>query len=132
MNINQTLEITVSNKDVDDAECRKSIMNNVRKSVCALLNSGGGVLKFTKKFIDQASLDQDKIILPAEVKFRDILSTRGILETFKLVRDEPDQLTLNIPASPCLKTVRYNLFLPTETQVLEVRTNEHSTYKKCL
>ena len=120
MNIKQTLEIPVSNQDFDDREKRNSLMKNIIKSVCALLNSGGGVLKFTL----QSIIHQDKIIRIAEEKFRDILNTRSILQTFKLVRVEPDQLTLNIPASSCLITVRYNIFLPTETQVLEVRPIE--------
>ena len=121
MNIKQTLEIPVSNQDVDNRKKRKSLMNNIQKSVCALFNSGGGVLKFTL----QSNFHQDKIIRVAEEKFRDILNTRSILQIFKLVRVGPDQWTLNIPASSCLTTLRYNIFLPTETQVLEVRPIEH-------
>ena len=100
-------------------QATRTFVQEILKAICALHNSNGGTLKLSSS--GKHPLNPDIVVRLAEGVSQNVFKISEILENFKIHNQTTDSLTLHIQGSSSLVTMRLNIFLPTETQVLELR-----------
>ena len=110
--------------------------DEIKKSVCALFNSGGGklVVKITDatndRKIDAAVID--RIIRPIEQYFKNIITISEVHKNINRSESEHDCITLHISGLSGLCTLSTHMFLPTESEISLIPGKELDTIRAIL
>mgnify|MGYP002803372239 FL=1 len=114
----------------EDFKKSKDKKEEIKKCVCALLNSDGGklVLKATDAAVDKI-INPDVVIRPIFQYFQKIVTISEICGV-KLESKEYDCIILRIPGLSAVVTLNTNLYLPTDTEVLTIPANDRDTVQE--
>ena len=113
----------------------KSMKNKLKASVCALLNSNGG--QFKLKIDDDAvkgfnNNKADQCIRPTEQYLQAFLDSFTISSNLRVCDRTSNEITFKVKAATPLCTLEYNMYLPTDAQVLPVKPTENQEKVKGL
>ncbi len=119
--------------EFSQAKTQSSTTKEIKKSVCALLNTNGGklVLKANDATVDN-TINADKVIRPIEQYFKNIITVSEVHKKIKVVKREYDTIALRILGLSQLCTLSTNLFLPTNTEIPIIPATEQSDLQKIL
>ena len=112
---------------------RDFILKEILKRVCALLNSDGGelILIVNDSTGEASRINSDSIVRPIEQHLKSVLVTHE-LQKGLVVLEVENKIILIISGLSRLCTVKTNLFLPTNTEILMVPATENDTQRKIL
>ena len=104
---------------------RESQLAMIVSIICALLNSDGGELKM--EFEDDLILRNktDGILRMIEQRLVDIIGSCLFYAKVRILKKNAKQLVFTVDSSQSLCTVDYNLYLPTQSQVIPISPLEH-------
>ena len=127
-----TLTIPILLSDWIKNAGRTRYMNVIKKNVCALLNSGGGTLILKALQADENMLAKDglrsnDVIRAVEQIFQPVIGTACVNSHLSIGNETPAEIVLNVQEFKSLCTLSYNMFLPTDTQVLPIKCDELAT-----
>ena len=91
--------------------------------ICAFLNSGGG--KLNVELESHSSSVGDGILRMIEQRLVDIIGSCTLNAKVKILKKNTKQLVFTVDSSHTLCTVDYNLYLPTQSQVIPISPLEH-------
>ena len=117
-------------KNEDSKKAREKHINNIMHHVCALLNSNGGtlVLKATKDenitTTDTNDLRFEDVIRKVEQKLNSIIRTARVNSHLSSKVETPTEIVMKVGELKTLCTLSYNMFLPTDTQVSLIESDE--------
>lgn len=129
------LELSFSSTDWGNKKGKDDIMGKIKQNVCALLNSKGGKLKLTMTDGEGDGnniMEVDKIIRPIEQFFQNVIATSGVSKHLGISNQTFNKITWVVDGFESLCTLNYNLFLPTDTQVLLLSPVENDTARDIL
>jgi hypothetical protein len=111
-------------KEANPKSPRNTHLNNIKQHICALLNSGGGALilraQADENVLAKSGLRSDDIIRAIEQAFHPVIKTRGLSSHLTTINETPAKIVLKVEGLKSLCTLNYNMFLPTNTQVLPI------------
>ena len=113
----------------------KLMKNKLKASVCALLNSNGG--QFKLKIDDDAvkgfnNNKADQFIRSTEQYLQTFLDPFTISSNLRVCDRTSNEITFKVKAATPLCTLEYNMYLPTDAQVLPVKPTENQEKVKGL
>ena len=122
--VNQTIhELSLDIAKLDDKKYREERMKNIIAATCAMLNTNGGNVLINVKGGNDISVSQmSSVVRRVEQNLVDIIGT----SITKYVNYEEDEKTITIivDKADSLITINHNLYLPSKTQVNQVRPSE--------
>ena len=101
-----------------DKKYKESKKTEIASSFCALLNTHGG--KVTIEFEAATESDVQNLKRAIEQRLSDILGFSSMRDHIELVSSSIDECVFTVEGVSSLCTMNYNLYLPSETQVLAV------------
>ena len=126
-----TLTISILLSDWIKKVGRKRYMDDIKENVCALLNSGGGTLilkaQADENVLAKDGLRSDDVIRAVEQIFHPVIGTACVNSHLSIGNETPAEIVLNVQEFKSLCTLSYNMFLPTDTQVLPIKCDELAT-----
>lgn len=126
-NVECNPEVQVSLTRIEtDKSYRKSKMENILHSLVALFNSFGGILKIyleASENLESLSRKQDGLIRSIEQQISEKVGSIKTSEKIKTIRGEKE-IIIEVTGSPELITQDYHLYVPTNSQILPVRSFE--------
>ena len=108
----------------------KELKKEIERNICALLNSNGGKLVLTTSK-DTDMTDALKKIKPYEQYFRSVIGVYPVHKYFEILQ-EGNTITFVVSGLPSLCTLRTNLYLPADRQMLLLPGTERGTLCKIL
>ena len=112
-----TLQFPFEEVEKDKKTSDKKIHEGMQ-SICALLNSKGGLIRLYSK--KKETFNIDALVRKFEQRLNDLIGSWKCCTEFKILSGAPadgTEITFNIEGSLTLCTLNYNLYLPNETQV---------------
>ena len=108
---------------------KKKHKDCIKKYICALLNSGGGELILTtEKDTNTVATDNrfqfQDVFRAIEQIFHEVIGTACVSSHLTISSQTKSKIILLVKGLHSLCTLCYNMFLPTETQVLPIKCNE--------
>lgn len=113
-------EVVEKNKKIGDAK-----ISEVMRSICASLNSNGGLIRLqTGK---KQTFSVDKLVRKFEQRLKEVVGSYGSCSTFNVLPSavsDGSEILIKVEGFQRLCTLNYNLYLPNETQVHVMPPNE--------
>ncbi|CAB4022906.1 Hypothetical predicted protein [Paramuricea clavata] len=131
------LKIEFSLKNFETKKGRDTTLTEIKKNVCALLNTDGGrLVLIANDATDDNTINADIVVRPIEQQFKNIIGS-GVHYKFDVVEQTNNKITLDIQRLPKLCTLTTNLFLPTNTEIqlfpaTEQNTLKHILFERCI
>ena len=127
-----TISKPLSDWKKNEKKAREKPMNDIKQHVCALLNSNGGTLILNAQADENTSatdngLKSEDVIRAAEQIFHPVIGTACVSSHLSIRSETSTEIVLEVKESESLCTLSYNMFLPTDTQVLPIKPDELST-----
>lgn len=111
------LKIEFSLKNFETKKGRDTTLTEIKKNVCALLNTDGGrLVLIANDATDDNMIDADSVVRPIEQQFQNIIGSE-VHYKFDVLEQTNNKITLDIQGLPILCTFITNLFLPTCTEI---------------
>ena len=110
---------------------RHRFIDDIKKCICALLNSGGGELILTPEIDKNTAATENlfqfqDVFRAIEQHFHGVIGTACVSSHLTSSSREMSKIIL-VKALYSLCTLSYNMYLPTETQVLPINSDELDT-----
>lgn len=106
--------IHISGKD-NKKKSNVYINSNILPAVCALLNSDGGTIEITEIELDVRSVEQ---------VIKNMIGSIALFTSIKVKLAGHKIILVNVKKGAQFTTVNYNLFLPTEKQIIALETTD--------
>lgn len=102
--------------------CKEDQMKKILSTICALLNSGGGNIRLCFQQNPSRRYIQDSVRM-IEQRAVEILAVKTMMSYIKF-ETHSQQVIINVTQASYLISVSFNLYLPSQTQVILVPPNE--------
>ena len=125
-------EVLLSFKKMNEKDYRESQLTTIVSIICALFNSDGGDLNM--EFEDDLILrnETDGILRMIEQRLVDTIGSCLFHTEVRILKKNAKQLVFTVDSSQSLCTVDYNLYLPTQSQVIPISPWEHPERVKAI
>ena len=113
-------EVVEKNKKVSDTK-----ISEVMRSICAFLNSNGGLIRLQCE--NKQTFSVDKLVRKFEQRLKEVVGSYGSCSTFNVLPaavSDGSEILIKVEGFQRLCTLNYNLYLPNETQVHLIPPNE--------